>query len=54
VVNQFDAFRKKRNLTSYEMGGGISDQEAREMATLARELRSTVERWIKANHPHLL
>jgi hypothetical protein len=27
-VQQFDAFRKKRNLTSYEFGGRISDGEA--------------------------
>jgi len=54
LVQRFDAFRKKRNLTSYEFGGAISDQEAEEMATLAQELRTRVQRWIKKHHPHLL
>jgi hypothetical protein len=40
-VQEFDAFRKKRNLTSYEFGGRISNQEAEEMATLARGLNQS-------------
>jgi hypothetical protein len=54
TIRQLDAFRKKRNLTSYEVGGRISDQEAKEMAALAEKLREEVQRWIKANHPSLL
>ena len=46
-VGQFDAFRKKRNLSSYEFGGRISNQEAEEMATLAEDLRRRVREWIK-------
>lgn len=54
TVRHLDAFRKKRNLSSYEVGGRISDQEANEMAKLAEKLRDEVQRWIKANHPPLL
>ena len=54
TVRQLDAFRKKRNLTSYEVGGRISDQEAKEMAALAEKLRAEVQRWIKTYHAALL
>ncbi len=51
LIRRFDAFRKKRNLTSYEMGGIISDQEAKEMTAFAGQLRRRVERWIRSAHP---
>jgi hypothetical protein len=53
LIRQLDAFRKKRNLSSYERGGTISDQEAEEMAALAKRLRAQVEQWIRAEHPEL-
>jgi hypothetical protein len=49
----FDALRKKRNTSSYEMGGTITEKEAAEMAAFATELRRQVERWIRAQHPEL-
>jgi hypothetical protein len=54
LIRQFDAFRKKRNISSYEVGGAVSDKEAKEMAVLAKALRVEVERWIRAHHPKLL
>jgi hypothetical protein len=54
LIHRLDAFRKKRNLSSYEMGGTVSDKEAKEMAALATELRAEVERWIRTEHPELL
>lgn len=54
LIHQLDVFRKKRNLSSYEVGGTVSDKEAEEMAALARDLRAQVERWIRATHPQLL
>ena len=54
VIRTLDAFRKKRNTSSYEMGGTVSDKEAEEMASLAKGLRTEVERWIQAEHPDLL
>ena len=52
-IRRFDAFRKKRNMSSYEMGGTISDKEAAEMAAFASDLRQQVERWIRKTHPEL-
>ena len=54
LIHSLDAFRKKRNLSSYEMGGTVSDREAKEMAALAAGLRAEVERWIRTEHPELL
>ena len=54
LIHRLDAFRKKRNLSSYEMGGTVSDGEAKEMAAEAAELRRAVEQWIQAEHPELL
>jgi len=54
LIHRLDAFRKKRNLSSYEMGGTVSDGEAKEMAALATELRVEVKRWMRAKHPELL
>ena len=54
LVRQFDAFRKKRNISSYETSGAISDREAQEMRALAATLREQVERWIRSHHPELI
>ncbi len=53
LINQFDKFRKKRNIGGYERAGATSDQEAGEMITLASKIRKDVEEWIRANHPSL-
>ncbi|MFZ0964123.1 MAG: hypothetical protein WAO35_24925 [Terriglobia bacterium] len=53
-IYRLDAFRKKRNLSSYEQGGTVSEEEAKEMAAESTELRREVERWIRAEHPELL
>lgn len=51
LIRRFDGFRKKRNLSSYEMGGTISEKEAAEMAAFAADLRQRVERWVHEKHP---
>jgi hypothetical protein len=53
LVRQFDTFRKKRNISGYERVGAVSDQEAKDMAALARRLKEAVERWLCAHHPEL-
>lgn len=53
-VNTLDAFRKKRNVSSYERAGDVSDASAREMQDLASRLRDDVRAWLKGNHPDLL
>ena len=53
LVFKFDQFRKKRNLGGYEQAGLVSDQEADEMISLAKELRVMIENWVKQHHPEL-
>jgi hypothetical protein len=52
-IATFDSFRKKRNVSSYDLAGAVSDTEADEMLTLATQLRTAVEKWIRANHSAL-
>jgi hypothetical protein len=49
-VRAFDAFRKKRNVSSYDIGGGISHREVEEMLGFAQTLQQDVEHWIRTNH----
>lgn len=53
-VQAFDAFRKKRNVSNYDIGGGISNREVEEMIGIARTLQQDVEQWIRTNHAALL
>jgi hypothetical protein len=54
LVRQLDRFRKKRNMSAYEQSGAVSELEAGEMLTLARELRAHVQSWLEKSHPSLL
>jgi hypothetical protein len=54
VINQFDKFRKKRNIGGYEAAGRISQQEAGEMKTLAKELYDQIVKWLHQNHADLI
>ena len=54
VIDTFDSFRKKRNISNYDMAGSVSDREAEAMFRLAKQLRAEVEKWIKTTHPQLL
>lgn len=54
LVNQFDQFRKKRNISGYELSGAISQQEANEMISLAKRIREDVETWLRKNYPELI
>jgi|SRR5215469_1737623 len=53
-IRSFDAFRKKRNISNYDLGGGISDQELKEMTKMAETLHEEVENWIRIKHRSLL
>ena len=53
-VDQFDRFRKKRNIGGYETAGLVSDREAREMDDLAAGLRDDVSAWLRKHHIRLL
>jgi hypothetical protein len=52
-IDLFDSFRKKRNIGGYERAGTVSEQEAKEIVTLAQKLRKDVEEWLHAYHPEL-
>jgi len=54
LIAQLDKFRKKRNIGSYERAGAVSEQEAKEMFNLAKNLRAEVKKWLRSNHPELL
>jgi hypothetical protein len=54
LIDQLDAFRKKRNIGGYERAGTISEHEADEMLGSAKQVREAVESWLRANHPNLL
>jgi hypothetical protein len=53
VIDTFDGFRKKRNISSYDIAGAVSDREAEEMRRLASLLRSQVEEKLRALYPEL-
>jgi len=53
VIDTFDAFRKKRNLSSYDAADAIADREADEMHQLAIHLRAGAEAWIRKTRPDL-
>jgi hypothetical protein len=52
-IRAFDAFRKKRNVSSYDIGGGISNREVVEMIAIAKALQESVQEWIRAYHGEL-
>jgi uncharacterized protein (UPF0332 family) len=54
LINKFDKFRQKRNISDYERVDTITQIEADAMVDLARNLRDTVVEWLKNNHPELL
>jgi len=53
-ILNFEAFRKKRHESSYEVAGNISGQEVIEITEFATKLRNDVEIWLKSKHPELL
>ena len=54
LIDTFDAFRKKRNVSNYDSAGAVSEKEANEMLQLATRVRADVEKWIRAARPELL
>ena len=53
-ATELDRFRKKRNIADYERAGTVSDVEAQRMLAIARDLRRSVEAWVRHKHPHLM
>ncbi|MGH9562291.1 MAG: hypothetical protein ACRD3S_12635, partial [Terracidiphilus sp.] len=53
LVPRLDAFRKKRNQSSYEVSGSVSEAEVERGFALALQVRAEAEKWIKQKHPEL-
>ena len=53
MIATLDSFRKKRNVSSYDVAGSISDEEADQIFELATDIRAKVEKWIRATYPRL-
>lgn len=54
LIHSFDKFRKKRNISDYEIAGAISEGECKEMIRLAKELTKHITEWLQKSHPQLL
>jgi len=54
TVERLDAFRKKRNISSYDQPGVVSEREAEGMIALAHAVRRAVQDWLKAGKPDLV
>lgn len=54
LINQFEKYRKKRNMGGYDMAGMISQKEADGIKTLAKRLRKEIEEWMRKHHPELM
>ena len=54
TIEKLDKFRKKRNISDYEMTGMVSEQEVKEMLALAENLGASVLEWLQDNHPELV
>ena len=49
----FDGCRIKRNVSEYEVAGGVTDTDADGLLEAVRQFAVDAEAWIKAHHPSL-
>jgi hypothetical protein len=54
LATYLESCRTKRNVGTYDRGGGISDTEANELIAEAKEMVKTAETWPKKRHPELV
>ncbi len=53
LIHKLKVFSKKRNATSYDVAGNVSEQELEQAIQTAKELQRSVSAWLKQNHPEL-
>lgn len=53
LIQKLRVFSKKRNATSYDAAGNISEQELEDAIRVAEELQQNVFAWLRQNHPEL-
>jgi len=54
LIQKLRVFSKKRNATSYDSAGNVSEQELDQAIKVAEDLRQTVIAWMRKNHPDLI
>jgi hypothetical protein len=54
LIQRFKTFNNKRNKSSYDIAGAVSDQELETMVKLATELKDSTVMWLRELHPELL
>src|ERR1700679_1874291 len=54
LIQKLKVFSKKRNATSYDVAGNISEQELEQAIKVAEELQQSISTWLGLNHPELL
>jgi hypothetical protein len=54
LIHRFKTFNNKRNKSSYDVAGVVSDQELDAMLKLATELKDSTVAWLHESHPELL
>jgi hypothetical protein len=54
LIQKLKVFSRKRNATSYDSAGNISDQELAQAIKVAEELRQSVIAWLRENHPEFI
>jgi hypothetical protein len=54
MIQKMRTFSKKRNVTSYDSAGNVSEQELELAIKTAAELHRQVVAWLEKNHPELL
>jgi hypothetical protein len=54
LIQKLRVFSKKRNATTYDSAGNVSEQELAQAIKVAEELRQSVIAWLRQNHPDLI
>lgn len=53
TVTALDAWRKKRNRSTYEASAGFSEHEVAELVALVEKLKVQLVAWLREQHPRL-
>jgi len=54
LIHKLRVLSKKRNATSYDSAGNVSQHELDQAIQVAHELQQTVTTWLRENHPELM
>jgi hypothetical protein len=53
LIQKLKVLSKKRNATSYDAAGSVSEQDLEQAIQVAEELRQSITAWLKERHPEL-